>query len=1296
MRCLLVAAAMAAVPARAHAGNPLDKPAFTATPKELLDAAKHATADDSGALILRDEEGVSFDDHGLVTRRSHFIVAITSAKGVDAWEQLWRGWSPWFQDRPQLRARVIMKAGDAHEIDATKLGEEPDQHSSRRYVTARLTGLEAGAVLEYETVIRDHDTPTGARSTTFELDNPEPSQATRIVFEGPAAMRLVVRDKALPHGVAAVHTVAKGRETWTYTFGPLSGFHAEPDLPPDVTPRPIVAVTTAPSWDAVAKAYSAVVEPQLKVSYPAGVPRGATREAAIAIVTWVCQNVAFTGAPFDEEPLAPLDLDQVVKRGRGNSNEVAALTVALLRAAGMQADIMLVNRAPDRTALREVPTLVPFQDALVRAHVGSEDIWIDPSVRDMPIGALDALDQNRLALDVAKGTLIVTPTLPAVSHETRTYQLSSLGAASVREVSQEGGDYGGEARRWVRDTEPAALRKELEGYAKRAYNAKLVNYTTTSPDDFAHPFEMTIDLENAGAVTAHWTNIEIALPALSTTSHLPESLSTTDAPARVNDLQTTAGYVYEIEHRIPLPDGFAMPDLKAETVRAFGALTLRERERADGRMLIIEQRLEVPQRRLTAAEVNATRDAVAELRKTTTQLTCPNVAYALLDKGKVREAFTEADRAIAASPRAALPHSRKAQMLLKIGDGDGARVEARKGVELEPKSVDALSALGWVLTFDLAGRQFTPGHDHAGARATLEKAHALAPQHWGVLLDLADVLERDAHGRKYEVGSDLKAAAALRKAAYDLDTSDADQGLAYARDLLFAGDAAGAEAAARVLPETTARDALLAAATAIAESPDAAIRGAPSSDRKAVLDGGAGVLMMVRQYDAMTALFTATGSISTLPNAAALQKLRRIDAPFRPGSDPQSVTIELMLEMLDPARPAIAGWDAETNKDLQNTARALPIPRGEGTTNALFSDIMQSLATMRVEGDANAWRVEVEIAGKTDVVYLAADRGVPKVIGGPGALAGVGRHVLRLVGKHEDAAARLLDWVLKDAHTQHDLPSIWGGSAPRDAHEITLAGGLLSGNTDAALAAAKQCGVSTTEGQLVCDYMIAKGDRQRKRWDDLLAAAESWEGHVPSFAITYPAAERATALIHLGRLDEADQVLSDALAKQPTNGALLALRMEVAVARHKPDQVIARADDVAKAFSQNSKLLNEVAWTKVVLAVDIPGALEQARSSVSLDKKSSMALNTLAAVEAESGQLRDAATDIHHAIELAHRDDPDPADWYVLGRVRETAGLRDDSIAAYRRVTKTYEADIIPTTYDLAVSRMKALGASKK
>ena len=124
-------------------------------------------------------------------------------------------------------------------------------------------------------------------------------------------------------------------------------------------------------------------------------------------------------------------------------------------------------------------------------------------------------------------------------------------------------------------------------------------------------------------------------------------------------------------------------------------------------------------------------------------------------------------------------------------------------------------------------------------------------------------------------------------------------------------------------------------------------------------------------------------------------------------------------------------------------------------------------------------------------------------------------------------------------------------------------------------------------------------------------------------------------------------------------------------------------------------MLNNIAWSKIAMGVAFPSALEQARRAAELEKHSRFAANTLAGAEAETDDLRAAVTEIQHAIDLGH-EDASSADWYVIGRIREKAGLRDDAIAAYRHVTKSESSDLFPSIYELATARLRALGALKK
>jgi len=750
--------------------------------------------------------------------------------------------------------------------------------------------------------------------------------------------------------------------------------------------------------------------------------------------------------------------------------------------------------------------------------------------------------------------------------------------------------------------------------------------------------------------------------------------------------------VYEIENRIVVPDGFTIPAPPPERTRDLGVLRLTEHHRVDGRTYIVSFRLELAKSRMTAAEVTATQQAIVDLRAEATDLVFPNTAWSLTDKGSFRAALAENDRVLAANPKNAYEHARRSQMLLLMADGEGARREAHAAVALDPKNASMYSVLGYVLSFDLAGREWAPGHDHAGARAALEKARSLDPHYYGAVLQLASLLKRDERGRLHEPGADPRAAAEVARVLEELDPTDA-HAEAVIRDLLWAGDAAAAEKAARARPESQTRNQLLITAVALSSGVDAAIRAAPANGREAAIDGAAAMLMLLRRYDLMAKLFAETGSLKTRPKGEVLLKLRRFDAPFRPAAEPKDIAFEMESEEIDPTRPQIAFWDADTAKKILAEAKTA-MPKFEGMTTPLLGDMLQSLMTAKVEGDANAWRVEIDMFGVKEIIYLAADRAGPKVIGSPSQVNGVGRHVLRLAGKHDDAAMRLLDWVVADAPKRVPLDKIWGTTLPRDAKGVALAGAMLADDKDRNITAGKTCGATTSDGQLLCDVMVSEGYRKNKRFDDMLEHASAWAGRAPSWAALEPTYAQIDALEHLGRLDEAEHVIDEALTKHPGDDQLLWRRAWAAAAAHHPDQVVVRVDAIAQAEPNDGHTLNDVSWTKISLGVGLDSALEQARRAVELEKRSRAAVNTLALAEAETDDLRNAVKTIDHAMDLAH-DDASPADWYVIGRIREKAGLRDDAIAAYRHVMKYDYNGFFPSIYDLATARLRALGVKK-
>lgn len=121
---------LAAPPAapKATADRALDKPAFTAAPGELLALGKAAPTGDWAFVVLREQRDVSYDDQGRATVRARRVYVV-QAEGRDDDDDdddaIHAEWSPSYQDKPVIRARVITPEGKVVELDPTQITELP-------------------------------------------------------------------------------------------------------------------------------------------------------------------------------------------------------------------------------------------------------------------------------------------------------------------------------------------------------------------------------------------------------------------------------------------------------------------------------------------------------------------------------------------------------------------------------------------------------------------------------------------------------------------------------------------------------------------------------------------------------------------------------------------------------------------------------------------------------------------------------------------------------------------------------------------------------------------------------------------------------------------------------------------------------------------------------------------------------------------------------------------------------------------------------------------------------------------
>src|SRR5690606_3506685 len=145
---------------------------------------------------------------------------------------------------------------------------------------------------------------------------------------------------------------------------------------------------------------------------------------------------------------------------------------------------------------------------------------------------------------------------------------------------------------------------------------------------------------------------------------------------------------------------------------------------------------------------------------------------------------------------------------------------------------------------------------------------------------------------------------------------------------------------------------------------------------------------------------------------------------------------------------------------------------------------------------------------------------------------------------------------------------------------------------------------------------------------------------------------------------------------------------EIAIARGSLADAVKRLQPLAARASARPGDFNDIAWLELYEGSDLPAAQARARKAVQLAAESANALNTLAAVLAEVGELGEARQHMIKSMNVRDDERPDDADLYVHGRILEQLGLTQDAVAVYRQLKPPRSGGFIPQPYDFAKRRL--------
>jgi transglutaminase-like putative cysteine protease len=261
-----------------------------------------------------------------------------------------------------------------------------------------LEDVRVGDVVEYAYSLRGSNPVFGNRHGgrfDFQFDVPVERLHARLLWPAGRQLQWQLHNQAAP----AREEEAGGQRIYSWDLRAVDARVIEDDAPAWFDPYPFAEWGEFANWHAVAEwalpLYQLPAQPGPRVRAAAEqLAAGHTTpaERLAAALRYVQSEVRYLGIEVGPGSHAPNPPELVLERRYGDCKDKTQLTVALLRALGIEAQPALVHTSMRRAIESNRPSPNAFNHVLVRARLDGRDYWLDPT-RPPQQGGLDQLVQ---------------------------------------------------------------------------------------------------------------------------------------------------------------------------------------------------------------------------------------------------------------------------------------------------------------------------------------------------------------------------------------------------------------------------------------------------------------------------------------------------------------------------------------------------------------------------------------------------------------------------------------------------------------------------------------------------------------------------------------------------------------------------------------------------------------------------------------------------------------------------------------------------------------------------------------
>jgi len=580
--------------------------------KLAADAFQHPLRENDVALAdVRIQE---LYKNGLSRTHVQQIFYVGSEAAVSSHRLATIRYSPGSEAVRVLHARIWKANGSV--IDAQEDGEAPvgdaaiAMYYDMRSRRLRFSGLEKGDVTELEYSL----SPTLAGSPypgyygeLVTLAGNVPARLKRYALEYPATQQIFVHAEKVPNPAT---TEQNGMRTLVWELHDIPALPREPHSPGITEVSPYVHLSTMADWQALGSWYSKLIRPQFDLDRSLSEEldrllqgRHSEPEKITAIQEFVLRSTHYVALEFGIYSYKPYPVTQTYARRFGDCKDKASLMIALLRAAGIDAEIALIRTRSLGDVAPTPASMALFDHAIV--YVPKYSLWLDGTA-EYAGSELPLEDQGALALTVSlngQAELRQVPTSTAADNYTKRTihaELTRQGVIHFNGSAVTRGEDAPVLRRElaVRERQLDLFRQRLaEVFPRVEVESVAVHGMEQAGSDVSVDFE--------GALNALQNNSLVTLGS----SWMRRAYVSTLAPTstRTQDLVLGSPWITEEEIHVALPPRATVEHLPQdqEVRTGFGSVRLHYSKSAHE--IVIRSRLEIEKTRINPQEYPAFR-----------------------------------------------------------------------------------------------------------------------------------------------------------------------------------------------------------------------------------------------------------------------------------------------------------------------------------------------------------------------------------------------------------------------------------------------------------------------------------------------------------------------------------------------------------------------------------------------------------------------------------------------------------------------------------------------------------------